>query len=319
MSYSRKVYDAAVGELARRRREAEGCAAALRERAMRRDPHIADLCHRIAGGTAQVARLVMEGGDPTDCIRRIEQDNLAAQEELKNRLHALGETADSFDPQYTCPACSDTGYVGRKMCGCFSALLAAEARKELCGLTGMKMTRFEDMDLGFYEDKEQMAGVLEYCRCYGADFGTDADSLLLYGPTGTGKTHAALALAALAAERGFSVVYGPVQQLLRRLEREHFGREDGDSEDTLVSCDLLILDDLGTELTTPFYISALYNIINGRLLAGLPTVISTNLSPADWHERYGEQIASRVLGTYQPLRFVGSDIRQAKLERSFRA
>ena len=319
MSYSRKVYDAAAEELARRRREAEGCAAALRERAMRRDPQIAELCRRIAGGTAQVARLVLAGNDPTEAIRTIERDNLEAQKQLTKLLHAMGESADDFEPQYTCPACKDTGYVGRTMCGCLKALLSAGARQELCGLTGMKLTSFDDLDLSFYAEREHMEGVIDYCRCYGADFDADADSLLLYGPTGTGKTHTALAIAGLAAERGFSVVYGPAQQLLRRLEREHFGREEGDSEETLVACDLLVLDDLGTELTTPFYTTALYNILNGRLLSGRPTVISTNLAPSDWHARYGEQIASRVLGTYQPLRFVGSDIRQAKLERSFRA
>ena len=276
----------------------------------------------------QVAQAVLNGGDPTETVRRIERDNLAAQEELRQILAAAGEKARDFSPQYTCPLCGDTGYVGREMCSCFRALLADGAGKQLSRITGMKPARFEEMDLRYYSDlpdaergespREHMADVLDYCRCYGENFHAQAESLLLFGTTGTGKTHTALSIARLAAERGFSVVYGPVQQLLHRVEREHFGRAEGDAEDTMIACDLLILDDLGTELTTPFYTATLYNIINGRLVRGAPTIISTNLLPADWPGRYGEQIASRVLGTYQPLLFVGRDIRQVKLEQSFR-
>lgn len=328
MSYSREVYDAAAAELQRRRREAEGAAEALRERVCRKYPRAAALERQMAQAAPQVAQAVLNGGDPTETVRRIERDNLAAQEELRQILAAAGEKARDFSPQYTCPLCGDTGYVGREMCSCFRALLADGAGKQLSRITGMKPARFEEMDLRYYSDlpdaergespREHMADVLDYCRCYGENFHAQAESLLLFGTTGTGKTHTALSIARLAAERGFSVVYGPVQQLLHRVEREHFGRAEGDAEDTMIACDLLILDDLGTELTTPFYTATLYNIINGRLLRGAPTIISTNLLPADWPGRYGEQIASRVLGTYQPLLFVGRDIRQVKLEQSFR-
>ena len=328
MSYSREVYDAASAELQRRRREAEGAAEALRERVFRKYPRAAALERQMAQAAPQVAQAVLNGGDPTETVRRIERDNLAAQEELRQILAAAGEKARDFSPQYTCPLCGDTGYVGREMCSCFRALLADGAGKQLSRITGMKPARFEEMDLRYYSDlpdaergespREHMADVLDYCRCYGENFHAQAESLLLFGTTGTGKTHTALSIARLAAERGFSVVYGPVQQLLHRVEREHFGRAEGDAENTMIACDLLILDDLGTELTTPFYTATLYNIINGRLLRGAPTIISTNLLPADWPGRYGEQIASRVLGTYQPLLFVGRDIRQVKLEQSFR-
>ena len=328
MSYSREVYDAASAELQRRRREAEGAAEAQRERVCRKYPRAEALERQMAQAAPQVAQAVLNGGDPTETVRRIERDNLAAQEELRQILAAAGEKARDFSPQYTCPLCGDTGYVGREMCSCFRALLADGAGKQLSRITGMKPARFEEMDLRYYSDlpdaergespREHMADVLDYCRCYGENFHAQAESLLLFGTTGTGKTHTALSIARLAAERGFSVVYGPVQQLLHRVEREHFGRAEGDAEDTMIACDLLILDDLGTELTTPFYTATLYNIINGRLLRGAPTIISTNLLPADWPGRYGEQIASRVLGTYQPLLFVGRDIRQVKLEQSFR-
>jgi DNA replication protein DnaC len=138
---------------------------------------------------------------------------------------------------------------------------------------------------------------------------------LLRGPAGTGKTHLSLAIAGEVAATGRQVIYGSVQRLLRQLEKEHFGREEGDSLDKLEVCDLLILDDLGTEFATPFYTSTLYDLINTRLLAGRPTVISTNLNLKQLAERYGVQIASRIGGCFQPLLFAGQDIRQQKLMR----
>ena len=177
MSYSREVYDAASAELQRRRREAEGAAEALRERVFRKYPRAAALERQMAQAAPQVAQAVLNGGDPTETVRRIERDNLAAQEELRQILAAAGEKARDFSPQYTCPLCGDTGYVGREMCSCFRALLADGAGKQLSRITGMKPARFEEMDLRYYSDlpdaergespREHMADVLDYCRCYG--------------------------------------------------------------------------------------------------------------------------------------------------------
>ncbi len=324
MSYSREVYDEAMAELNRRRLHALSSAAALRERMLQKNPRIAELEQRMASAASQVARVILQGGDPQAALKRIEEENLRTQQELRQLLHEAGEEADNFEPPYTCPQCEDTGYVGSRMCSCLAALLAEKASRRLSDVSGMKLTRFEDLDLGFYSDvpgeggkspRDQMAGVVEYCRCYAGNFGADSESLLLFGPTGTGKTHVALAIARVVVEQGFTVVYGPVQQLLHQMEKEHFGRAEGDSEDTMIHCDLLILDDIGTEMSTPFYQSCLYTLVNSRMLSGRATIISTNLVPADLQHRYGEQITSRIMGTFQPLLFVGGDIRQAKMQR----
>ena len=244
------------------------------------------------------------------------------QAKLRELLASLGEAATDFSPRYTCQKCRDTGKLENGICDCMRSLLAEFAAKSLSEVSGMKLTSLSDMDLSFYSDevlpelgkspREHMQSVLEYCRCYGEGFHAGAESLLLFGTTGTGKTHASLAIARAVIEQGYSVIYASAQQIFHRLEKEHFGREDGDSESVLAACDLLVLDDLGTEMTTAFTISCLYNIINLRMLAERPTVISTNLTAADWKGRYGEALTSRVLGTFQPLSFVGSDIRQAK-------
>ena len=253
--------------------------------------------------------------------------NLAAQEELASILAAAGETVRDFEPQYTCPHCSDTGYHDGKRCSCFQKLLRDTAAARLCALTGMTLHSFDELDLTFYSDefdevlgcspREHMREIIAYCRHYGEHFSTDCPNLLLRGATGTGKTLVSLCIAAAACSREMNVIYGPVQVLLRQLEKEHFGREDGEAEETLTSCDLLILDDLGTEFSSPFYTSSLYAIINERLLGGRPTIISTNLDADAIYTHYGEQIASRLIGAYEPLLFVGQDVRQQKQQRRF--
>ena len=321
MAYSRDMYEEAMAELERRRAQAHAAAAALRERATARQPRLREI-------EAALARAVLDGGDVDAAGERIKEENLSLQAEMASLLRVQGETAVDFEPVYTCPRCRDTGYAGGKICGCLEQLLREAACRRLSRTSNMTLTRFEDMDLGYYPDepdprtgispRERMRGVLDYCRCYAVDFVPGAQSLLLRGPTGTGKTHVSLAIARTAAEKGCSVVYGPAQQLLRQLENEHFGRMAGDSAETLEACDLLILDDLGTEFSSPFTVSCIYNIINGRMLAGRSTVVSTNLSQQELLARYGEQTTSRITGTFQPLVFSGQDIRQLKLQEKIR-
>jgi len=328
VAYSRDMYEEAMAELERRRAQAHAAAAALRERATARQPRLREIEAALAGAAHQVARAVLDGGDVDAAVERIKEENLSLQAEMASLLRVQGETAVDFEPVYTCPRCRDTGYAGGKICGCLEQLLREAACRRLSRTSNMTLTRFEDMDLGYYPDepdprtgispRERMRGVLDYCRCYAVDFVPGAQSLLLRGPTGTGKTHVSLAIARTAAEKGCSVVYGPAQQLLRQLENEHFGRMAGDSAETLEACDLLILDDLGTEFSSPFTVSCIYNIINGRMLAGRSTVVSTNLSQQELLARYGEQTPSRITGTFQPLVFSGQDIRQLKLQEKIR-
>ena len=330
MGYSKELYESARRTLAQRRAAAEDAAAALKERACARDPRLSEISEELTHSTLKVMQAVLRGmeGDRRRDINEVlceqQQKNLALQQELAERLHALGEAADNFEPRPHCPRCGDTGYVGQRMCDCLDSLLREGACRELSALSRMTLTRFEDMDMSFYSDepagdvpteRARMAGVIGFCRDWAADFSADSPSLLLRGPAGTGKTHVSLAMAREVAEKGFHVVYGSVQRLLHQMEKEHFGRDGGDSADRMESCDLLILDDLGTEFASPFYTSSLYELINSRILSGAPTILSTNLNQKQLQERYGVQIASRIGGCFQPLLFVGSDIRQQKLMR----
>lgn len=325
MGYSREVYDAAAEKLERRRAEAQSKAAALHDRITERHPRVREIEQEMAQSAIKVARAVLDGGDVNAAVEKIKEQNLSLQAELAGILGKEGVHAPNFEPQYACPVCEDTGFANGKMCECFRALLREEAYRRISYQNTMKDASFDTLKLEYYPEtadprtgivpRAKMKEVITYCRFYADDFGTDSPSLLLWGPTGTGKTHISMAIARKAVEKGFGVVYGPVQMLLHKLEKEHFGRSDGNSEEMMSNCDLLILDDLGAEFASTFYVSCLYNLINSRMLEGRPTIISTNLEKKDIMERYGEQITSRIIGTFVPLTFVGKDIRQIKIQQ----
>ena len=326
MTFSREIYAEAIAELEQRRATASARAAAFRERMLTEIPRLRELETAIARSSSKVVHAILDGRDVEATVEQIKQENLALQAEMAALLHAHGADIADLEPRYTCPHCRDTGTMGGKRCTCLEALLRELAARSLSELSAMTPTSFDDLRVDWYgttpdprtgiSPRARMREIIGYCRMYAEDFDGQDGSLLLRGPTGVGKTHLSLAIAGVVMQKGYSVVYGPVQKLLHRLEKEHFGRADGNSEDVLLTCDLLILDDVGTEFTSQFYTAALYNIINGRMLEGKPTIISTNLNQQELTERYGEAIASRITGTFQPLVCLGGDIRLKKMKRS---
>ena len=319
MAYDENVVRAARQRLEKRRRDAETAAAALKERMCGEIPRLREIEREKAAAIPELTHAILSG-NADGAVERIQQKNLQLQQEMAEILRAAGCDCDSFEPRYTCKACSDTGYVNGALCDCYRRLLQEEACRNLSGLSAMRLTDFGSMRLDYYSNtvdpklgvspRQHMADIIDYCREYTAAFDVNSDSLLLQGATGIGKTHLCLAIARGVTEQGFGVVYGSVQPLIRQLEAEHFGRAQGDSEDQLIACDLLVLDDLGMEFDTPFSRACIYDILNARLLEGRPTVVSTNLSLAAMKERYGDQIASRISGGFVPLLCVGNDIRQ---------
>lgn len=323
MAYSREIYDAALQEIARRRAAAEQRANALHARMVQKYPQLPELERQLAATSLGVARVILDGRDVQARIDALRKENLRLQQQIADLLEKDGQTVRNFEPQYTCTVCSDTGFNGTKTCACLQKMLAHIACEQICLQGKMKMTDFSEVTLEYYPDepdgqtglspRQRMRGVVDYCKTYAEEFDEGAPNLLLRGSTGTGKTFLSLAIAKRVTERGYSAVYAPVQQLLTRLEREHFGRAEGDSMHTLTECDLLVIDDLGTEFTSPFYTACLYQLVNTRALEGKATVISTNLTQRDMLERYGEQLTSRLTGLYVPLLFFGKDIRQIML------
>lgn len=243
-----------------------------------------------------------------------------SEEIAKEKQKLLGGT--TFPQiEYTCKNCNDTGYINGKICPCVVEIAKKMAYKELSEEMPLDTCRFDNFDLKYYKDKaeegvspkKRMTQVLKICREFSLKFKENGQNLLLLGKTGLGKTHLSLAIANEAVASGSSVIYGSAQNLINKAAGEQFSYS-GSTEviDSLLGCDLLIIDDLGTEMSTSFSQSCIYNIINTRILKKLPTVISTNLTLSEIAEKYTPRVSSRIMGSYTLLQFLGADIRQQK-------
>lgn len=243
---------------------------------------------------AEIARL----GDAHRALRARERAYLQA--------HGLSE--DYLLPRYECALCGDTGYLeGGRMCRCLSQAVG-RLQAEESGLFSLFETQtFESFDPSLCGPATRQA--YEYCREYAESFDAGSSpNLLFVGGTGLGKTHLSSAIGRAALERGFCVVYEGAMQALSALEGERFLQEKPETA-RLLSCDLLILDDLGTELPGKSTVSFLYQLVNTRLIRRVPTILSTNLSARELEARYEARLFSRLTGEYEVLLFDGEDAR----------
>lgn len=262
----------------------------------------------------------MKGKDGlAERIAAIEKTNAELCKKRAALLEKYGLPADCTDVKYECTKCSDTGYIGINMCDCFKAALAKSAY-ESSGLGNLlKDQSFETFDLSYYLDSKQnyekMEMTVKKCKAYADSFGKGSGSLIFLGATGLGKTHLSTSIARCVIEKGFSVSYDSAPNVFGEFGKEQFKDEKG-LTDKYFESDLLILDDLGTEMHTQFTVSCLYNLINTRLNAGKSTIISTNLSHDDMRRLYTDRITSRILGCFDPVMFCGKDVRLQKLQRS---
>ena len=328
MSYSKQVYDKAWEELSARKRAAREGAVRRREEARRRLPEITVIEREMAAQSACVGKMIL--ADPALASGRIEalaEENLRLQGRREALLTGAGYPPDYLEEQYTCPACQDTGYILEKMCACMHALLRREAAAALGRSSTMRECTFETFSLDYYDDRpdetgerlrEKMREKLRYCQSWAGGFSLKSESVLMVGPTGVGKTHLSVAMAGRAAASGWGVVYTPVQRMMDALESEKFARDSRAREkyqgstETYLDCDLLVLDDLGTEFASSFTGAALFNVLNTRLVEQRPTIISTNLELADIKSRYNQRMASRLIYGYKVMRLSGKDIRYLK-------
>lgn len=319
MGYSREIYASVERLLARRKKDAE-IAAEKRKAAFYQSCPNAEKIDRVLSSTAlAAARAVLTGKNTKEQLQQLKRNNLMLQQEYVRLLQAEGFPADYLEPHYSCMECRDSGYVDGKMCTCMKKLLREESYRRLNALTPLSLSTFESFRLDYYSTKPegenqkspraQMEGIFLNCRRYAEQFSPAAPNLILQGGTGLGKTHISLAIANEVIQKGFGVVYCSVNNLMTQLEREHFGKTDGDTEKSLTECDLLILDDLGTEFRSSFSSAEIYNIVNTRLMMQKPTIINTNLTMQELEELYTKRFASRIMGSYARVPFCGKDNR----------
>ena len=330
MGYSNEIYKIAKSKIEERRMNAERKADENRKEVYRKYPEVEQIERNISSCGILAARAVVKGGDVRSEVEALRDKNLALQAELKDFLVSKGYRPDYFEPEYSCKVCNDTGYVERDRktlyCNCFKRLLVASACEQLNRTAPLTLSTFDTFNLDRYGREQDpkyntspytnISQIYNYCVNYAHNFTVASKNILMRGGTGLGKTHLSLAIANELIRRGFGVIYVSAPALMSKLEKLRFSKDDEDSYlEMLSNCDLLIIDDLGTEFHSQFSASQFYNLCNSRLLLRKPFIINTNLSIGELEKSYSERFISRIFGEgTSVLNFFGDDIR---LQRGF--
>ena len=323
MAYSKEVVQRARARLAQAKEDRESENRQHLAEAYARVPRIREIDILLRRTMAMAAQAVFSsGGDVQAAMAEAKQQNLALQQERAWLIDTNFEEG-FLDETPICDRCGGTGYMGSAMCECLTELCRQEQKKELTLLSGGKES-FSQFRLDYYPDRvEPKLGVspraimernFRACRTYATTFSQNSGNLLFIGGTGLGKTFLSACIARAVADKGYSVIYETASHLFTKLEQAKFNPTEESRYEAakFTSCDLLIVDDLGTEMPGQFVTAALYSLVNDRLLSGKPMIISTNLNVDEIHRRYSPQIASRLQGSFSQLIFLGEDIRILK-------
>lgn len=286
-------------------------------------PEIEEIQQGLSQIGLEISRLFFYGENTDEKVNELRLRSKALVERRSQVLEANGYSSDAMKPHFVCEACEDRGLINGRLCSCHRQLLKDIMRKEISRLAPIDRCTFENFKLDYFSKQPSANGIIPYqraekvleaCRKYAQNFSPSSKNLLFFGGAGLGKTHLSLAILNVAINRGYYVCYGTSQNICDDLQSEQFGRVDDltYTKNQVLGCDLLVLDDLGTEIDNQYSIATLYNIINSRLLSGKPTVISTNYTMNKLEEKYDKRITSRLTGEYTPFYFIGNDIRNQK-------
>ena len=323
MAYSAVVVQRARARLAQAKEDRESENRQHLQEAYQQVPRIREIDMELRRTMAKTVQTVFAtGGDAKEAMAKVRMRNLALQEE-RAALAAEHFEEGYLDDCPICDQCGGMGYIGSNMCECLRELCRQEQKKELTFLSAGR-EHFDHFRLDYYPDRIDptvgmnirsiMEKTFQACRRYAVNFSEKSGNLLFSGDTGLGKTFLSACIARTVADRGYSVIYESAGNMFAKLERAKFSGDEVAYADgrKYMECDLLIIDDLGTEMPSQFVTATLYTLINDRLLNNKPMIISTNLKVDEMSRRYSPQIASRLRGSFQRLAFVGEDIRVLK-------
>ncbi len=325
MAYSKKIYSIATEKLNNRRNSALSMFDYRKNEVYSKIPRLSEIDSQLASISIDTIRAVLSGEDASTHLNSLKETSVSLQNEYNELLKSNGYSDDYLKPQFSCSKCSDTGYVesGNKtvVCDCYKKLLSSVACEELNRISPLSLSTFDTFKLSMYSETpdqngnipyNRMSKIYDYCLNYAKTFTENSKGILMKGSTGLGKTHLSLAIANEVINKGYSVVYVSAPDILAKLEKEHFSYEYSNEQQimqSLIACDLLILDDLGTEFSTQFTATAIYNLFNTRINSGKPVIINTNLTDEDLKNTYSQRFTSRIMSTCDILEFIGSDIR----------
>ena len=293
-------------------------------------PRIRQIDDEIKLCLLEIANNILTGSEIEEIIKTTQIKATSLKTEKMLLLKQTGYDENFLSTAPLCDKCDDTGYIGSKICDCLLKEYKKEQTKDLSALLKVENQSFDNFNLSIYSTeiylnndasltpRKQMEYVFDACFNYAKNFSTDTHqnerdkNLFMHGNPGLGKTFLSACIAKEVVNKGYSVSYDTAFSFFGNFENRRFGREDeGTAQDInrYYNCDLLILDDLGTEMSNAFSVSVLYNIINTRITKGMHTIINTNLDILDMETRYSSQIYSRLNGLYTRLVFIGNDIR----------
>lgn len=317
-----ELYQAALRTVSARRQRAKAAAQDARAQAEAAVPELRAAEDALRACGVRCALAGARGAGRAEAAAALAE----ARQKRDALLAASGRSPQALEPKFTCPLCQDTGVAQGKTCQCVRREMQRLRREEIEAMSSLSVTRFDTMKLDYYPNtrdpqtgrsvRQYMAELLADLQDYAAAFDLDSENLMLTGNAGLGKTHAALAVAGAALDKGYDVIYISSPDFFSRVETLHFGSDPAGEKDalleTVTGADLLILDDLGTEFNSSFVISTLYSLLNDRLGRRRPTILTTNITDGTLLEKlYTEKVASRI-SAFVPYRFLGEDIRLKK-------
>jgi DNA replication protein DnaC len=293
-------------------------------------PKLRDIDKKLEETYKKLAAIILSGGDYDLKINEAKKNNQELIIKRNSLLEAAGYPKNYTEPRYECTKCQDTGYKGEIVCDCLKKALAAESVNHSGLGRVIKNQTFENFKLDYYDKKKSpdttvyespyrhMEKIRDECKEFAENFGGNSPgekNLMFMGSAGLGKTHMSSAVAYEVIKKGYDVFYDSAQSILYSFEKERFSKAgifDSEIIERYMSCDLLIIDDLGTEYSGNMAISSLFNLVNMRLLDKKSMIISTNLSGGEMQNKYETRIMSRIIGEFTMMNFIGEDIRLKK-------
>lgn len=286
-------------------------------------PRLAQIDDTISSISIAQAKKLMDGDD--NALPRLKEQLAALTAEKKQLLISHGYPENYFEPPYACPDCKDTGYIGSEKCHCFkqAAIDLVYTQSNIRQI--LERENFQNFSYDYYSDSQVNPSTgmsslstakeaVSLCMDFIDTFDRTFKNLFFYGDTGIGKTYLSNCVAKELLDSGHSVIYFTASSLFHIFEKNVFGKEHEASEDyqNIFDCDLLIIDDLGTELSNSFTTSQLFMCLNERILRQRSTIISTNLSLGQLVDTYSERTFSRISSSYTMIKLFGNDIRIQK-------
>ena len=324
MGYNQENFRRIREEYSRKYLEVQEAASKRREEIHAILPEVREIDSQLSDMGLRIMQAALQSENYQAALAEIEAQSLSLEQRRAEVLIRNGFPADYTAPRYECKSCGDTGYIDYKMCDCMRKKLILAGYESSGISTLMRSQSFENFSLDYYKADRMtyllMQSNLERAKEYAGSFHpAKSENLAMFGGTGLGKTHLSTAIAREVIEGGWDVVYVSCVDMFADYEAQRFGNSTGTPTGADLSrytdCDLLIIDDLGTELTNQFTTSCLYGLLNTRLNRHLPVILSTNLETDEFRKRYWDRITSRVLGNFTIMPFKGTDIRRQKLSK----